>query len=214
MRLVCLIAVLAFSGVALGDFIYVQPLPADTSLWGDGLFSDAVPGQYYDQLLGDSFVLGADASVNAVTFWGCSEYYDLPDLTNMESFTVRIYDALGGTPLVEQTALTADTNPVDVGVTWSGATLYEQVITLPSPLALLAGTTYYVTVGATITDIYSDAWVWQNSELVDDTVIGELGVGSGAWSSFTGYGDLAFALTPEPGSLALLGLAVLALRRR
>lgn len=217
MRSLCVgLSVLALASVSQGRIVvYSQPVDPN----GNGFFSDAVPGQFYDQLIGDGFALTGATPVSGVTFWGFSEFFDLGDYTNISSFTVVLYAnnaGLPGAPIVSETFATGSTNPTAIGLAPNGAILYRQEITFSGVQNLSAGS-YFVSIGATISDPFGDAWAWQSSlSGFGDSIVAQLPVGA-PWGAFSGFGDMAFEINavPTPGAASLVLVAGLTgLRRR
>lgn len=213
------LALTALAGVASArPVLYSQPV--DTS--AGGIFSDAITGQYYDQLIGDGFALSGNSQVTGVTFWGASENFSGDvDLSNMSSFTVTLHANAAGIPgaaLYSETFATAATNPVQIGVDpFAGSNLYRQEVTFTAAQNLAAGS-YFVSIGATLIDGFGSAWIWESSlGGFGDNISAQLPVG-GAWANFAGFGDMSFEINgvvPTPGAASLLGVAGLAgLRRR
>jgi hypothetical protein len=181
----------------------------------DGFFSDAVAGQFYEQRVADNFALSANTAINGVNWWGSSENFIGPsDLSNMASFTIEIFDG-NFSSLYAETFLTADTNAVETGAAnSSGGLQYFHSVKLSSPVELLGGTEYWISIGATNVDPEGDAWVWSDAE--GDAIIAADFFDGAGFQVFGDSGDVAFELQaiPAPGGAALLGLAGLVCMRR
>jgi hypothetical protein len=211
------VALCAFAGSAMGGNPVVSQPP---DIGGGGFFSDGVPGQFYDQLIGDNFTLGSATGVSGITWWGGSEFFDFPDLTNMQSFQLQIYADAGGLPgasLLSLSVATALTNPTIVGVGINGENVYRQEVSFGT-LNLGPGN-YHLSIGATLVNGFGDAWVWNSSVAgFGDSFSARFNPDStGPWQNVAGLGDLAFEINaiPAPGAASMLGLAgIAALRRR
>jgi hypothetical protein len=199
-------------GVAMGA-VYEQ-LP-DMAQLGTGYWSSNYL-TYYPYMHGENFTLDAGAGVTGVTWWGGSEYYLYPDLTNFAGWEVTFYEDAAGLPggvIYNEYFAKAATNPVDTGYDgWQGANVYSHEVGLASPVNLGGGTQYWLSIAADLISAGDDGWWWQISEPVDN-----LGAtwdwNSQYWSNSYEY-DVTFSLIPAPGALALLGLAGLVSRRR
>ncbi|MHC4948849.1 MAG: hypothetical protein ACYTG1_11390 [Planctomycetota bacterium] len=184
-----------------------------------GLASSAQPGAYADQRIADDFVLTQAESVGRIQWIGGSENFLLPDLTNFTDFVVQIYEndgfGLPGATVFSQTVPKEQTNPVTIGVdSVSNADLHRFTFDLGTPLDLAAGD-YFLSISAVYAGLLDDGFIWNNAgTAVNNQIVAQIPVGNG-WSSFSGFGDMAFALsTPAPGTLALLALAGLTGRPR
>ena len=185
---------------------------------GTGYWSACYAGTYHDYLHGDNFTLGADGLVDGVTWWGGSENYVWPDLTNFVGWEVTFYDDAGGLPgnvLYSEYFDKAVTNPTDTGyIAWNGATVFSHEVSLSSAVDLAGGTQYWISIGVDPASDALDGWWWQNS-LPADLIGGSYFYPDGFWTQSTGA-DSTFSLigVPAPGALALLGVAGLMRRRR
>lgn len=214
MRSFVVICLLAHGAAAHADVLY-STAPFDPEL---AFASDSVPNQFNNQRLAEAFDLTFDSTVNDVRWWGRSEGAFFLDLTNMESFTVAIYQDSGmlpGAQVFSATVPLASVNPTIVGVDSADRNLYSFDFGFGGGLDLPLGT-YWLSVGTDNFDPNGDGFYWQASQqLIDGTFAADLGV-VGAWET-SGFADLAFEVNgvPEPTTLATLcgGLAIL-LRRR
>lgn len=185
-----------------------------------GYFSDGYSGggNFYDTSRAETFELTGAPSfdVQNIRFWGGSENFVFPDLSNMESFEINIFDLSAGIPnnlLYSQTFATAALNPTNVGTFGSGATIYEFNAAVSTTLG---PGTYALNIGANLVEPDDDAFVWAWN------VFGTSDLSSLVYN-YTEWGtlgdDLAFRVqgeaVPEPMTLTVLGgLALLAARRR
>jgi hypothetical protein len=187
-------------------------------------FSDAVAGQFFSQRMADNFTLDSDAEATAIRWWGGSQNFQFEDIVNMISYTVVIYasDEFGepdtANILYQSTngLGSADLDAVATGASLlNGGIEYAYTLNLEGPLALTAGTQYWISVGATLALPGGDAWVWSGSSTGDLVNASDFFNGSGYTVFDPTFNDLAFEIIPTPGSTALLALAGLtAIRRR
>ena len=211
------VSVLVVAGAANASLYEQSP---DLDNLGTGYWSACMAGAFNDYLHGDNFTLGADGSVGGVTWWGFSENYVWPDLTNFTGWEVTFYADLGGLPdpggvLYSEYFEKPATNPTDTGYfAPSGASLYSHEVTLGSAVDLTAGTQYWISIGAYSASAALDGWGWQKSVSVDD-LGGSFYYPDGFWTQSTDF-DVTFGLlaVPAPGALALLAVAGLMGRRR
>lgn len=163
--------------------------------------SDAVPGQFGGNLSVDSFELAADATVDAVRWWGGSQFFQDFDLFNFDSWTVTIYgsDASGAPDnsqvIYSEEFFQNDTNPVLTDYrNRQDADLYEQTATLSTPVALTANTPYWISIGTTNFDPNGDGWRWLAS-LDGDDKAASFNFASGEFAVFEPSGiEYAFQL--------------------
>ena len=161
--------------------------------------------QYSGQILADDFVAGASGNLSNATWTG--SYYGAANNSGIESFTLNIYGA-GATP----GALLYSSVGIASIVASATRSYFDYSLDLSGPL-LTAGTAYWVA-------IYSNDspsnYAWANS--FDGTATGAFTTDGGvSWFDLTGdqRSNHVFALNtsngvPEPGTLALLALGVLA----
>ena len=209
------VAALAVAGAANGALYEQAP---DLNDLGTGYWSMAYGGTFNDYLHGDNFTLGAGSQVGGVTWWGGSENYVWPDLTNFDGWEITFYDDAGGLPgnvLYSEYFDKAATNPVNTGyVGWQGSMLFSHEVSLTTPLNLSGGTQYWLSGAADPASDALDGWWWQKSEAAD-LLGGSYYYPDGFWTQSSDF-DVPFSLieVPAPGALALLGMAGLMRRRR
>lgn len=201
--------------------LYSQPSdrPAQPSF-----YSDAVSGQFFSQRMADNFTLDAAGSATALRWWGGSQNFQFPDTNNMASYTVVIYasSAASGGPDTASILFqrTVDAESAGFDYTATGASLinggieYQYTLNLDAPLALAAGTQYWISVGATLVNPGADAWVWSGSTAGDLVNATDFFTGSGYTVFDPTFNDLAFEIIPAPGAASLLALAGLTAARR
>jgi hypothetical protein len=179
---------------------------------GDGYFSDGIStngSQFYAQSMADDFTLSSNSVVQKIVFYGSSENFMFPDLTNFSSWDVVIYDSAFN-PVFSANVAKAALNPTATGLINSvGGAEYE--MTFNTSVNLNAGS-YRLHVGSINNAPGDDAWAWS-------TATGNVNAyynwhdGAG-WNQFGD--DMAFRIegVPEPATIAALGLGITALLRR
>jgi len=162
----------ALAGETLHEVDY-----ADEQLFGFVPYSTA-SGDYHPEanlLYCDDFTLEKGATLNSVGWWGYSDFWDNPDLTNFTVWQVRIYAGDGqgepGELIYDNVFDKADTNPQPQGPDGLfGSTMYYQQVNLGETIELEAGTQYWLGVGADVIDPASDWWIWAEAPPADQTI--------------------------------------------
>lgn len=175
-------------------------------------------GDAYESFLGsdtvaDDFVIGDDVMLTDITWWG---FFD-PD-TNISDFNINIHSDAGGVPSA------APIESYTGQATRTGTGLFEVLglevqqfdFALPSPLDLMGGTTYYLSVEFAE---FGHPFYWLLSSPIG-TQFFQIN-GSPTWMSDNQAGDLAFALNgtravavPEPSAIVLFAIGLAALGRQ
>ncbi|MFG0241428.1 MAG: hypothetical protein ACF8R9_01445 [Phycisphaerales bacterium JB054] len=209
---------------ALDVSIYSQPTTANPDNVGLGWYSQSEPRVRKNYKHADDFTLAADAEVSRVVWWGQSSKHRHDDLTNFDTFQIEFFEAtdvggdlLPGALLAVEVFDIADTSPTETGrLAPNGAKEYRHEATLTAPFAAVEGRQYFIAVSAGMieTNSASDAWQWQDADLLN----GWSATYSWASSEWTGYqdSDSAFELyaVPAPASVGPLAVWLLAGRRR
>ncbi|HLK16555.1 MAG TPA: PEP-CTERM sorting domain-containing protein [Fimbriimonadaceae bacterium] len=198
---------------AFGQVLWDQePNPDGLGFASDGISTNG--SQYYQEALADNFTLSGASNVTNIEFWGSSDDTFFPDLTNFSAFDIYIYDPSFNVVYSTQVS-TASLTPVYTGVNSAfGGQIYS--FNLATNINLAAGN-YELHVGSINVAPQGDGFVWADSVSGDNLLYANIFNGQG-WNTESGFGDLAFKLSgspaPEPASIALLGLGVVALIRR
>ncbi|MCC6698677.1 MAG: PEP-CTERM sorting domain-containing protein [Candidatus Hydrogenedentes bacterium] len=199
-------------------------LLAGLSAGADTIFDNGAPGasatvadSNYYQELADDFVLLPDAStVTDVHWWGL--YFDGNTPPAIDDFTIRIFSDASGAPdtgFLHEIVVT-DAHRTDTGLDLAGSDIYQYSADF-SPLALTAGTTYWISIFNDSTTDDDDYWYWMFSDTTGNAYFRESD--GGTWEMEDG--EMAFTLTndnlsavPEPGTVTLLGLGLMAMVMR
>ncbi len=215
----CMIWVVAAAGAA------APALAGDVSFYAQGpnaadaFASTSDPTAIFAFQAADNFAVAQDTLITKIHWWGNSDEFNLPGLENFTHFTVRLFADDGGLPggtVMSQTLTTAQTNPVDTGLTsFAGTDVYRQELEFEAPLFLNAGA-YFISVTASgYIDNQGAIWYWQKGNGGDGDLVFD-NYDGGGWRPFGPAFDTAFELftVPSPGVPALLGVGVLAWSRR
>lgn len=169
------------------------------------------------QLLADDFTPTEAAPLRAVAWWG---FYTADNPPTPEAFRIVVYDSrasdgLPGNSIYEEVTSNAERFATGRTITVSGSPReFRYKVTLSQPLPLAPGIRYWVEL-AQLGDL-SSAYHWENG-FGGDGFIAAIVPGITDWrylSSPSGNLDQAYQLiSPEPATLALVGLAA-ALRPR
>lgn len=196
---VALVAILA--SPCHGDVIYSQPSDFPDGGFANSQLSPGDPSpnaQVYDD-----FSLSSSFKIVFVTQieWSGGAGEEAPD-EDPAGFTIKFYADKGGVPgaLLHSESIAGDANATLVGVDSSSRATYDYSATLATPFALTPGTTYWLSIVATLA--LPDQWGWHTGTGGDGM----------AYDTAPLRNDLAFTLigVPEPGSLALVALGGLA----
>jgi len=209
-----IIGLIAVAGVATAASAQVWSQPYDPNCPACGYYSDGQSGYFYSQRIADNFNLGGSTTIDRVKWWGASEFYIFPDLSNFSGWTVAFYDA-GFSAVGSETISKANITIPDLGaIGIFGQNLYEFDVTLTNPVTVDNG---WISIGSHNISPFDDAFVWNFSVSgdVDGTIAADFFDGNG-FQVFQGASDVAFQLfeIPAPGTLALVGLGGLVAARR
>lgn len=199
------VATWLISAPAGAGFIYSQ-----TPYQNEGRTSDFQGDRINQQA--DNFSLASPASVLSVFFWGIYNSGSPSD-----AFTVRFFNDNGGSPETNPFADFSGLSPtlrVDTGDTsLGGKPIYEYAVNLPSPVALMASTPYYLSI---VNDTsLATLWAWSILDGTADDARWSRDADGVSWLG-PQTADLSFKLSdtkvpaPAPLTLIALGVAVLA----
>lgn len=165
-------------------------------------------------ILGDDFSFAGSTNLNSFTFYGIYASNGVPVAT--DNFTVAIYDNSG--PVPSTTALHSfnvgnDVNRADTGTTTFGLSIYSYTADIAT--LNLAGGDYLLSV---YNNTAGDAvdWYWATANSVVGNTWDQDTVG-GDWTGGLIRVEMAFSIgytVPAPGSLAVLSLGLVGIRRR
>lgn len=206
------------AGTASANVLYSQPSDQPDQ---PSFFSDAVSGQFFRQRMADNFSLQSASLITGIRWWGGSQNFQVPDVSNMASWTLWLYadDGSGNVDLNTEinlgTYIFSQTNAVATGhALFGGGIEYQQEISFDA-LALASGN-YWVSIGATLEVPAGDAWVWAGSSVGDLVNATDFFTGSGFTTFDPTFNDLAFEVlgVPAPASVTPLAACIALLRRR
>jgi hypothetical protein len=193
-----LVTVLALAAQSRGQYV-IYSQPSDEP---EGFCSSAVSRPYCDARMADNFELSDPyyREVSELTWWGSSEYYEEPDLTNFSHWVIVIYDDVDGLPASpvyqEQIAKDDIESVLTGGENMNGGWEYMQTASLANPPTLFIGQPYWISVGAVADDPSGDYWIWSLNYFEGDNDC--------AIEHFDGQGyqphegDVAFVLIGDP----------------
>lgn len=157
----------------------------------------------------DNFVLQPDSNViTDIHWWGVYAFGDSPPST--DDFTIVIYEDNAGLPgaSIVLNLNVGDVGRTDTGDDTSGSALdiYAYYVDI-SPVALTAGSTYWLSIVNDTSADTNDNWYWMQS------LSGGTGANNNNGTGWFPTTSNAFYLTddtvvPEPASLTLLGLGL------
>jgi hypothetical protein len=207
------------------DVIFSQQPTSNTDNLGLGWFSHSEPRATRNFKHADNFQLDSPAQVDQINWWGISEGLVTPGLENFDSFQIEFWTSFTrpNGRFVPDSLITSETfsldeiNTIDTGrQAANGAIEFKHQIDLTDPLALDAGTTYWISISARSIDGSGDAWQWQDADPTD-TISTSWSYADNRWLYFEDT-DSAFELisVPTPASSLMLttGLAIFSRRRR
>lgn len=181
------------------------------------LNSDGGPFSYPGQQIADAFQLSSAISLNTLDWFGDRPGNSFPSTF---PFTINLYADNGGLPANSAfstqsvTATATDTGLSETDCCFSPAEIWRFDATLPSSVALSAGTTYWLSIldaSGNTTSIFR----WANGTTTWAVDPGNACCQPGSWFSLNGTNRAQSAYdlnptgaVPEPGSLALLGTGI------
>lgn len=127
-------------------------------------YSDGVPGQFYETRFADNFTPPPGMVISGITWWGASENYMNPDLTNFTDFVVEVLNARFGkvwTSTLPTTSVAVETT----GVTAPGGGIeWRFFAELPVRIPPHGLEEHWVSIGSVNQDPGGDAFNWSVSE--------------------------------------------------
>lgn len=182
-----------------GQIAYEQ-LPAGS---GQGVRSDGeIANPNFFQRIADNFVLAAPALVTGVEWWGGSENFSAPDLSNITGFRISFYvNGPGGIP-VEPPMFTQVIPIASVVATPScsdfllGGYEYHMAAQLSAPVALPSGVTLWIHIGAQLQAFNLDSMLWSESNAGNNQYAADSAPNDGIWQGpiASPLGDFAYRL--------------------
>lgn len=203
-----LAAIVGWTGNAQAGVIFDNGFPD----LNDAYFSDFDGAAFQGA---DNFIFRVDSTVRDVHWWGTYAFGLTPP--DADDFTIRIFNDDGGVPEDDpfyEVSVGNAVNRVDTGLLILGTFPLYSYSAVVTDVALLAGTTYWLSIVNNTVDDLDDEWYWATSNsaagdaqirVTDDGVWDPIGV------------ELAFNLTddagiiPEPSTVVMAGVGGLAL---
>ena len=201
-RTICLplmlVTILALAAQSRGQYVvYSQPNDGP-----DGFCSSGVPDQYCDARMADNFELSDPyyREISEVTWWGSSDYYEDPDLTNFSHWVIVIYNELDNLPgdvIYQQYTPIGDIETVLTGnQNMYGGWEYRLTATLANPPTLYIDEPYWISLGAVAYDSNGDMWIWSLNYFEGDNYCAVDHFDEQGYQPHAG--DLAFELIGDP----------------
>lgn len=224
MRAATIASVMSFAVVASSQAALIASnLPTTNgSGFSYGLTSDAISSAgsyYYHQATAVTVTTASAYALTQLTFWGSSEAFNAPGLSNFSGFQMTIYNSAFTQVVAQKTWTMAQLQSITTGNTNASGGIEYQFAGTMSGISLAAGT-YRVSVGALLVDGQGDAFVWSaGTGTAGGYNTGNTGTFGTNWTANTtaqGAGSyLLFGnVVPAPGAFALLAMAGVTSRRR
>jgi hypothetical protein len=217
--IVGLVAAVMCGSVANAEFVVVNNPVADTV----GFYSDAYDskGAYaYAQSGAQGFNLEDSYTTSSLKWWGSSNGFNGQGIENFNAFQIVVWNSDFSGQVFSTKVDMNNITLVDTGDTnFFGQPVYEFYVPF---VAQLAAGSYYMNIGALLSDASGDQFVWSQGQNVEDFWFTDVN-GQYKWGDWrplptTLIGNTAggaFVLSaPTPGAIALLGMAGLIGRRR
>lgn len=227
--LIAAAAIVTAGGIAgASEVIYSQPQQGGTAA-GISLTQGGNQFAFADRRRADNFILGTEADIDSVRFWGGTEsdFFGPANISNVTAFNIRFYADNAGIPggiVADYTVPLAATNPTLItgqSVGFLNASMYQFEMSLASVVNLNPDTQYWISVAAALSQpvgFNAEGWQWASSPVGDGIMAQDNLNGNGFFVNTNIQRDAAFELIgtviPSPGALGLLTVAGLAAARR
>jgi len=161
-------------GAMAGDPVYQVDVAEEQ---GEG-FVPASDSQFHPdpkQFYADDFTLQESIALERIAWYGYSDYWIHPDLSNFTLWQIRIYEGQGkmvvpGEMIYDGVFNEKETSPEDLGPDGLyGSTMFRQEVELVEPIELEAGEQYWIAIGADAIDPGGDWWLWAQAPPGDET---------------------------------------------
>ena len=194
-----LAVVLAWPALCLGQYAY-QQLPTGA---GQGVRSDgAIANPNFFQRIADDFILTSPALVTGVEWWGGSENFSSPGLSNVIGFTISIY-ANGPNGIPVEPPISTQMVPISAVVRAAtcddfllGGYEFHMSAQLSTPVAIPSGVKHWIHIGALLQSFNLDSMLWSESNTGNNQYSADSAPNDGIWQGpvASPLGDFAFRL--------------------
>jgi hypothetical protein len=225
MRAVTIASVLSLAVAASSQAALIASnLPAtNSSGLAYGLTSDAISSNgtyFYKQAAAISIMVGQPWSLGQLTFWGSSEAFNSPDLSNFAGFQATIYNSTFTQVVAQRTWTMAQLATIATGNTNTAGGVEYQFAGSLGGITLASSGVYRISIGALLADPEGDAFVWTAGQTAGGGfTTGSTGTWGSTWTANspiqgTGSFMLFGNVVPAPGALAFLAIGATRSRRR
>jgi YD repeat-containing protein len=148
------------------------------------------------QRIAESFPAQDNGRMRAIRWFGG---YAFNPPTLVDEFNIRVYDDAGGVPgiiLYEETATSVGSTPTGRTIVANNVPEYAYTYTLNTPLELLAGNNYWVSIEGDGL-VSSNVWGWETASPGDGS--SQVSVAGGPWAPF-GF-DMSFEILSDESAI-------------